>query len=412
MTNTAVLNVDEYDAAEQEAIFELPNRIVEAYQPVTFHQVGYPTQVSSNSELWKYVDVMQELGFERDFHHLMEGRLTVSEFELLKRLTELIYSFSESSFQRKMIARATVLQSLNVFRHIRYLFGDARPRVFEIGPGCGYLGAMLMLENYPYTANEITPAFYLYQNHFWNFISNGKVIELVRDNLSNNKQLIVPEGGAVVHIPWWEFVKLRPASVPQFDIITVNHALCEMHPNSLLFLLMIARGLLRGTETPKAIVFEGWGADFGRRRSTIIQEFNKWGFQMVHADSQITIFVPSGTENVVNIGTTPEAKESGGVRNSAARAIDSLPLSQPQKMRIKVAMLGMARAAHLVQEPLASTYNQNPLSRLVLLRRNSEQSDRIVTIEQVNSFYTDLMGSEDYRSPDELFLNLIRREGT
>ena len=411
MTQTGVLNVDEYDTAEQEAIFRLPNRIIEAYQPVAFHQVGYPTRVRSKSELWKYIDVMHELVLEQDFHHLMEGGLTVSEFELLRRLTELIYSFSESSFQRKMIARASVLRSLNVFRHIGYLFGDARPKVFEIGPGCGYLGSMLMLENCPYAATDITQAFYLYQNHFWNFISDGKVIELVRDSLSNNKQFIAPEEGAVVHIPWWEFVKLRPPSMPQFDIITVNHTLCEMHPHSLMFLLMIAQALLRGDETPKAIVFEGWGSELIQTRAAVIQVFNRWGFKMVHSDSRITIFVPSGTDKVADNITLSRPIKSERLKNGAAWAVDSLPLPQPMRMKIKRAMMGMARAAHLLKEPLASTHNQDPLSRLVLLRRNSEHSDRIVTIEQVNSFYTDLVGSENYLSPDEYFLKLIRREG-
>jgi len=54
----APLTVGEYDSAEQEAISELPNVIQEAFQPVAFQKVGYPTRISRESELVKYIEVL------------------------------------------------------------------------------------------------------------------------------------------------------------------------------------------------------------------------------------------------------------------------------------------------------------------------------------------------------------------
>ena len=205
MVEQSFLTVEEYNTAELKAVSELSNIIVEAYQPITFHDTGYPTRVLSEDELWKYVDVMHSLRFETDFTDLIGGHLTKDEFELLKDLTEMVYHFSNSRFQKKIIARASVLRMLNVFRHIKYIFSDTSAKIFEIGPGCGYLGAMVILNGYCYAATDVTQAFYMYQNHLWNFITGGKVTELARESV-NNKQFGDPSNGYVTHVPWWEFV--------------------------------------------------------------------------------------------------------------------------------------------------------------------------------------------------------------
>jgi len=392
-----VLTVAEYDAAEQEAVSRLPNRIVEAYQPVTFQEVGYPVRVRRESELWKYVDVMQELRFEEDYAGLVGG-LTVNEFELLKKLTELVYRFSESNFQRKLIATASILRMLNILRHIRYLFGDARPRVFEIGPGCGYLGAMLMLEGYPYAATEVAQAFYLYQNHFWNFISDGKVLELARDNASKEQFGAIPPGGAV-HIPWWQFVKLEPESVPQFDIITANHCLCEMHPDSLGFALRIAQALLRGNEAPKAFLFEGWGSEIQRTQAYVAERFSRFGFNLVHHDPQITVFAPRGMESAAGHLSLPRRVKGYWVKR------------WPYLLRYRSFYVPLS-ANITSYEPCWYTSKRNPLSRTIIQGRHSLQGGKTVTIEQVNSFYTDLLGSDDHMSPDEHFWRFVNRAGS
>ena len=42
--------------------------------------------------------------------------------------------------------------------------------------------------------------------------------------------------------------------------------------------------------------------------------------------------------------------------------------------------------------------------------RDAQKSKMTVAIEEVNSFYTDLLGSEDHLSPDEKFWTFVKRK--
>jgi hypothetical protein len=371
----ASLTVSEYDSKEQDALAELPNRIIEAFQPVLWNkEIGYPTRVNRESALFKYIDVLHELRFESDYLNLLGG-ITQHEFDLLKKLTSLVLNFSESQFHRKAITRSSLIRMINVLRHIKYLFGDERPRVFEIGPGSGYLGAMLLLEGYPYAATDVTQAFYLYQNHLWNFISKGNVFEGAKEKITPDLLGAIPPGSAV-HIPWWEFVQLKPESVPEFDIVTCNHALCEMHLDSLRFTLRMARSFLESQNSLKAFVFEGWGYKQNTKISVgsvalATDMFYRFGFSLVHNDSRLTIFAPSGTKNA--IGSCPWEDLSNSYVPNYFAAVD------------------------------------NPLCQAVLKGRQETQSLEKVDIKEVNAFYTELLGSEDHLSPDEHFCKLVSR---
>jgi len=248
---------------------------------------------------------------------------------------------------------------INILRHIQYVWGDARPTVFEIGPGNGYLGAMLMLEGYPYAATDISQAFYLYQNHLWNFISdsiNNNLIEAVynqKEPVFNH--LLLP--GNVIHIPWWQYVKLKDEKLPYFDIVTCNHALCEMQYRSLRFNLIIAKRMLREeylSESllfkafPKAFVFEGSGSQLIHNFKSVIKLFQDLGYLVLCNDEFITILVLGDNEDLYN--------------------------SIPQK---------------------------------IVEGRQNHQESKKVKIDEVNNFYTELIGSEEHLSPDELFFKFV-----
>jgi len=388
----ALLSAEVYDAEEEKAISELSNLVVQAFQPTVFQKYGYPFRVRSETELWKYIDVMHELRFEDDFVYFLEG-ITSSEFDLLKRLTEQICSFSQAQFNKKAIARGTVLRSLNALRHVRYLFGSARPRVFELGPGCGYLGALLMLEGYPYAATDVSQALYLYQNHFWNFISDGGISDLVGGGDVHDACNGIKPGSAV-HLPWWKFVALRPESVPRFDVITCNAALGEMHHDSLGFSLKIARAFLdeSAEETPKVFVFEGWGHP-ENSHAKITERFYRSGFVLVHNDPWITVFAANGTRGA-----------SGGLDLPQ-------PVTKSRFWHLKNLIRRVAGATPMdpnavSYEPSYYAQSKSSLSQSILSGRQSNQSAKNVEIDQVNRFYTDLLDSEDHDTPDESFLKL------
>jgi len=389
LDSASYLGVGDYDLAEQNAIENLPNMVVEAVQPVFFNSVGYPSRIRNLSELFKYTDAMHELAFEDRFSGLLQA-LTESEFDLVRQLTISVSNFSEERFGQSYLARASIIESLNVFRHIRYLFGDARPRVFEIGPGCGYLGAMLIDQGYPYAATDVSQAFYLYQNHFWNFISQARLNELAKgvDDWEDNQD---HASGVATHVPWWKFVQLTPDTSPQFDVIICNHALCEMHPNALGFTLNVARAMLDGGGHAKAFVFHGWGSDRRQSHASVAQQFYRSDFVLTHNDSQITVLAPRTSQSDGAFLHLPSRNKTPLVRlrNFARRLAGSAP-----------------RPGYADYDPQLYSSSRNPLSNAIVTNREIDEPLRVIGIERLNNFYTDLIGNEDHNTPDERFLML------
>ena len=260
---------------------------------------------------------------------------------------------------------------------------------------------MLILEGYPYAATDVTQAFYLYQNHFWNFITKGKVIDLA-DPSFVNRTFTEVLSSEIIHLPWWEFVNFNASSVSQFDIVTANHTLCEMHPNSLGFTLYIAQSLLRGSGL-KTFIFEGWGSDKENPRAYVNKHFYKHSFAMVHNDSQITIFVP-------RLGEQKYIKHCLPMYNRSKRLILHLHKNFSFINILKNLRQEKPLFSRSSWEPWEYKSVKNPLSGKVIRGRQIIKNDKTISIDQVNRYYTELLGSKNYLSPDEHFLKLASCE--
>jgi SAM-dependent methyltransferase len=389
-----MLTIEVYDRTEQRAAMELPNIVVNAFKPLTFDELGYPSRIRCDAELFKYIDVMHELRFEKDYHNLLDG-LTTREFVLLQDLTKSICKFSETHFGRKALARSSVLRSLNVLRHIRYIYGELRPRVLEVGPGCGYLGALLILEGYPYISTDVSQAFYLYQNRIWNYITHGELIELAEVNDSEQSLTSISSMpiGSAVHVPWWKFVQIPFSLDVEFDVIVCNHALCEMHPDSLGFLINAASQYLKPQDSPKVFLFEGWGCQHGNKIEDVIERFYRANFGMVHNDHKITVFVPRDSEfarGYIPMPVRIRRRKFFKIRNLMRRIVGEPPM------------------IFYSYHPVHFHGKQNPLSASIVSRREAERDARNIGIKQVEGFYTDLLGNEDHSSPGERFWKFVR----
>lgn len=378
-----MLTVETYKSRECEAIAGLPNRVVEMVQAVVFSTTGYPTRVKSDAELWKYLDVMHETRFERDFANLIGGGVTDHEFNLLKQIAALAFQFSVEQFGRNLTSRGSLLRALHVYRHISDIFQGSPARVFEIGPGSGYLGCLFLLNGWGYGSTDIAQAFYLLQNRLWNYATPGRVRELAEESTWD---ATIPMGTAV-HIPWWEFYRLLDRGVPSVDVVTCNHALAEMHPNSLSFTLLLARKMLQGSGI-KAFIFEGWGYELLVPRSTTTEQFYKFGFRLVHNDEKITVFVPDDNENSVPSAPIPK-------RFTRRWFVSGI------KKRLGLTTAGSSR--YLPPE----FKSHNPISQLILSGRDRRSAQSMIGLDQVNGFYKNLLGSDDLLTPDEQFLKVI-----
>lgn len=381
------LDINQYNAIEKNALEKLPNRVLSAFGVFLFARVGYPLSVNSNPEVEKYIDVMHERRGDDDFRDLL-GNITPQEFEDLKRVNYSVNEFSLAHFKKKAIAANVPIRGLNVLRHLRFLVGDQKLRIFESGPGCAYLGGMLIQNGHYYASTDVTQGFYIYQNHYLNHLTKGKMREFAKASEDISTWKTTGEDSMSAHIPWWDYAELRPGKIPEFDIFSCNHALCEMHVDCAMYTARTAREMLRGSGF-KAVVFEGWGWAKENSVESVTKAFYTNGFVMVHYDPYITVFVPADSEYAVNAQVLPVKglNESIRVNNGQAQ---------------------IAQDEFISYNPAYWTSQNNPISEAILNGRKQIASQKTVTLNEVKSFYTSIIGPE-HRTEDEKFWDYINK---
>jgi hypothetical protein len=284
-----VLDVETYDAAESAAAEAYPNRILQAFYPEMFATVGYPGRVGSVRQLWRYIDVMHETRTEFNTEHLLHG-LTAEEFELFKRVTRLVDEHAARQFGIRAHPTAALLRAIHVLRLIKIVTGSARPTVLEVGPGCGYLAMLLIMEGFPYVGTDVVQAFYLYQHQMLSLVAKD-LRELVVEN-HNILTVDQPEAGTAIHIPWWKWVTLTPERISlSAGIMTSNHVLCEMHPSSMAYLAVVGRKILSNYPGGGKVVFDNWGYDLLHSHETVAKKFADNGLHVCHDEDTMTAII-------------------------------------------------------------------------------------------------------------------------
>ena len=152
------LNLKRYNALEHSGMELLPNRVIEAFKPITFQHLGYPTNVNHDKELWKFSDVMHENSFQNNFEEYLGG-LSLDEFKLFKELSKLSSNMIYKKYNKKLAPTSCLIAALILLRHIKYFFPNDKINIFEIGPGSGYLGCLLSMLGHNYYCTDNTTGF-------------------------------------------------------------------------------------------------------------------------------------------------------------------------------------------------------------------------------------------------------------
>lgn len=274
-----------YDAAEKAAASKNCIRVNQAFFPEIFAAVGYPARVDSADQLWRYIDVMHETRTNYNMDYLLFG-LTPHEFELFKQVTGIVDKHAQAHYGRRAHATAALLRAIHVLRLIKVATGEARPPVLEIGPGCGYLAMLLVLEGYPYIGTDVAQAFYLYQSHMLSHVAN--LVELAADD-GDITTIETPKPGTAIHIPWWKWATLSPDKIKlTAGIMTCNHCLCEMHPSSVGYLAAVSSRILGNHPGGGWFVFDSWGYDLVHGEDTILAKFSEYGWRLCHNEIAVS----------------------------------------------------------------------------------------------------------------------------
>jgi hypothetical protein len=363
--------VEKYNRAEREGRSTVPNRAIEAFGLEVFGTLGYPFKVNDSSELWRYHDVMQEGRFEANLRLISD--YTDHEFELLTKTARQILSFSERHFPIRNSGKHALTRSLYQYQLIMKNRPHGGPlKILEIGPGSGYLGLLLANDEHQYFAMDAAQAFYLYQKKLWSDIYGDDYFDYSESNS-------VTKSAKVVHIPWWRFANLS-ILLPEVDIVTINHALTEMHENAVKTIFARLYKIW-GDDDRKVVIAESLGYDFFNRKRKMFTDICELGFARSGSKSGAYIWRPNINASQAEL--------------AAAKKRPTLLL----RARIRTLKYIGAFIRTPIGSNLAKLIGRGPLYEATT---NTKQESKI---EKIQDFFEDLIPRE--KSPDEKFLSQI-----
>lgn len=221
-TNEFIKN---YDLLESKACNSKANLIIAAFTPITFQNNGFRTDIESKDDLFKFIDTMHNGRFSQNLF-LLGGGLTTPEFELFKQCVNISIEFTKS-LGKELIPINSLTRAFISYRAIKSLYASLNEpiRVLEIGPGSGYLGLLCGLSGFSYSSVDVTKNLTTYQNSLWNF-ANIKV-KFAGDEGNYSRY-------DFLQIPWWEWSNLK-TTLPEREVVVMNHVVKEMTPLSLQF---------------------------------------------------------------------------------------------------------------------------------------------------------------------------------
>ena len=363
--------VDKYNQAERSGRVTVSNRAIESFSLEVFNTLGYPCRIDDESELWRYHDVMHEGRFKLNLQII--GSYSEHDFDLVTKTARQILSFSERHLPIRNSGKHALTRSLYQFQLLmKHRPHDGPLRILEIGPGSGYLGLLLVNDGHQYFAMDAAQAFYLYQKKLWSDIYGA-------DYFDYSESASRPDMAKVTHIPWWQFANLS-MPIPDVDVVTINHALTEMHPQAVK--TIFARLYSAWGDTDKKLVLaESLGYDYFKRKQAMFADIRTANFT-VNRSSGFTIFRPNKTS------AKAQLIESNKAPSFTART----------KRKV------IKRANNLVVRTLRTKIGQQ-LAKLI--KRGPIHQKRVTSTidaatQPLHDFFENLIVNE--RTPDEIFL--------
>jgi hypothetical protein len=336
-SSDALLTVEGYDRAEAEARVGLSIPHLMAFRSVAFDSVGWPTRISSERELLRYVDH----NFEAEVPALYEpgatfdpigyrNAFTLDEQALIASIRDRVADLTERSFGRRIRPMTNLLVQTGPFRVMQQLASALKQqqlRVFEVGPGAGYLGALLAQAGHRYFSYDVAQSLYLWQNRLLQTVSGSDFRELAGLDAAAAERAV--DEGRVVHLPWWNYVAMLNGTTMRADVVYSNSNLSEMTYVALRHVLLISRQML--ADSPKGMFcFFSKGMPSQTPHDQIDEVLRQHGFHKIF-DTPFHAFAP-----------WPEAARS--LRKCFKQGIQSYNPSGRQQVVDAAAVVSVRRA--------------------------------------------------------------------
>ena len=364
--------VDKYNQAEQAGRATVSNRAIEAFSLELWNTLGFPFKVDSESELWRYHDSMQDGRFKKNLRLI--GSFSEQEFDLVIKTAKQILSFSERELTIRNSGKHALTRSLYQYQLLmKNRPHDGPLRILEIGPGSGYLGLLLANDGHHYFAMDAAQALYLYQKKLWSDIYRA-------DYFDYSESTSRPDNAKVTHIPWWRFANLS-IPIPDVDIVTINHALCEMHPTAVktIFARLYAAW---GNNEKKLVLAESFGYDYFNRKETMLKDIRTASFAIFRGGNQIGIFRPN--------------KASAKAQQIESSKTPTFTARIKRKIAKRLSNLIVRLLRNQIGQKLAKLIKRGPIHHEKLTEAIDAQT------QPLHDFFENLVADE--RTPDEIFI--------
>ena len=266
-----MITIEQYDAAETEAIKRLTYPAIRGFKPVAFTIANFPTRITAERELLRYSDCMHELADRQRFYET--ECYSRDEASMIIEISREVEELTAARFGAPTRPFMSLFPPLLVLRAIHHLTTNRTATIWEIGPGSGYLGAYIVRSTpHRYRAVDNTQSLYLWQDRFFGHIANGSYRNCASASIMPDD---IPEKAA--SIPWWLYADLY-RTPPRADIVICDAAMGEMDPFAANYVIRLAREMLKNSPIG-AFIFQNIGEQRINSMDYIEQKFSSAGFQ-------------------------------------------------------------------------------------------------------------------------------------
>ncbi len=272
--------IEHYNVEENAGRLKLSNRMLQAFDLVTFANLGYPHRISDIQELWRFHDVMQETRFVKILNQRFSQGMPKHLFDLFKDLIFNINAFGHAlpkpSNHILNAGQNSALQSMFhklILDSLITSFDLKNCHILELGPGCGYHVLANALSGRKMTLIDSSQAFSIYQNTLFEFCAQA-----------NNSKYVLPE-----RIHWFDAAD----SYKEFkgiNLVVANHMLGEMHNFALRTIVAKLSLMWRESKEQAILVAESLGGGSIQANEQVIRTFQEFGFNAYHFED-IFVFV-------------------------------------------------------------------------------------------------------------------------
>jgi hypothetical protein len=258
-----------YDRAELLAEQGLPNRLIQACRPALFDHIGYPARAASSGGLWRWADAMHEGRFETDFSEKLGGGLTTEEWDYWRQIMRAVRNLTNGTpvVPRGALARATIS-----YRAVRARLSPPA-LIVDIGPGSGYLTALLGLAGYRVLTVENAQAFYLWQSRLFAMLFDARFGEWLAGDANPDCYIL--------HAPWWKFYRLDTREIDALPVkaACAAHVLCEMHRDAVAYFARLC-----GDNWCAPLFIDEYGKDILGAQGDVQRALQRWSVDFCSVD--------------------------------------------------------------------------------------------------------------------------------